>query len=236
MHSYILNGYPENEIITAISSLSGIPLSSENFFTHPDIIIVKPHINEKTINKKASITIEMVRHLQTKLLKKPLILPLQLAVVFGAQHLTLSAQNAFLKLLEEPQEQTYLFLVTANTASLLPTIQSRCQIVQPKAVDTNNFQDNSEEIDLLTKMTVGERMSALEQYAKTHNDALSWLENTARNLRQKMVKYESQDTVQKLASILEKIQAAHQDISYNINIKLSLDVLAIGWSREVRKA
>jgi len=41
-----------------------------------------------------------------------------------------NAANAFLKTLEEPNEKTHLILVTNQPAKLLPTIRSRCQVIQ----------------------------------------------------------------------------------------------------------
>jgi DNA polymerase III delta prime subunit len=49
------------------------------------------------------------------------------AVIADAEWLNLEAQNALLRLLEEPPERTCLVLVTTSLAGLLATIRSRCQ-------------------------------------------------------------------------------------------------------------
>ena len=41
-----------------------------------------------------------------------------------------SAQNKLLKTLEEPQEPAYIFIGTSNMESLLPTVRSRCALVE----------------------------------------------------------------------------------------------------------
>jgi hypothetical protein len=51
------------------------------------------------------------------------------AVVADAEWLNQEAQNALLRLLEEPPERTTLVLVTASAAGLLTTVRSRCQRV-----------------------------------------------------------------------------------------------------------
>jgi hypothetical protein len=51
------------------------------------------------------------------------------AVIADAEWLNHGAQNALLKLLEEPPPQTTLVLVTASPAGLLATVRSRCQKV-----------------------------------------------------------------------------------------------------------
>ena len=50
----------------------------------------------------------------------------KIGIINDADRLTQQAQNAFLKLLEEPPEKTVFILNTANPSSLLPTIISRC--------------------------------------------------------------------------------------------------------------
>jgi hypothetical protein len=51
------------------------------------------------------------------------------AVIADAEWLNQEAQNALLRLLEEPPERTTLVLVTASAAGLLTTVRSRCQKV-----------------------------------------------------------------------------------------------------------
>lgn len=57
--------------------------------------------------------------------------PYGLAKVFildEVHMLTKEAQNALLKLLEEPPDKVYLILCTSEPSSLLPTLKSRCMI------------------------------------------------------------------------------------------------------------
>lgn len=51
----------------------------------------------------------------------------KLGVIHDADRMNETAQNAFLKTLEEPPERSLIVLSTANPSSLLPTIISRCQ-------------------------------------------------------------------------------------------------------------
>jgi DNA polymerase III delta prime subunit len=51
------------------------------------------------------------------------------AVIADAEWLNQEAQNALLRLLEEPPPRTTLVLVAASGAGLLPTVRSRCQRV-----------------------------------------------------------------------------------------------------------
>jgi hypothetical protein len=53
----------------------------------------------------------------------------RVAVIADAEWLNQEAQNALLRLLEEPPARTSLVLVSASSAGLLPTVRSRCQRV-----------------------------------------------------------------------------------------------------------
>lgn len=59
----------------------------------------------------------------------------RIVIVYDAQALTTEAQNAFLKLLEEPPADTVLVLTTTNHQLLLPTIISRTQQLHLKPIN-----------------------------------------------------------------------------------------------------
>ena len=54
----------------------------------------------------------------------------RVAIVASADLMTTSAQNAFLKTLEEPAPRTLLVLVTARPSRLAATLRSRCQRIE----------------------------------------------------------------------------------------------------------
>ena len=89
----------------------------------------------------------------------------QVVIVFDS-HLLSEGQgesgNAFLKLLEEPPEQTTIVLVSDHSELLLPTIISRCQIIRfPKLADeyVNNWLQKkgvqNEALAILTSLSRG---------------------------------------------------------------------------------
>ncbi len=59
----------------------------------------------------------------------------------GAENLTIEAQNAFLKLLEEPPTDTVVLLTTTNITALLPTIRSRAQLIHVKPLNLQVLSD-----------------------------------------------------------------------------------------------
>lgn len=80
---------------------------------------------------KASLGIEPVRALISGLGLRPYAPgATRVVVIDDADRLTLEAQNALLKLLEEPPPATLIILIAEQIQSLLITVRSRCQTVQ----------------------------------------------------------------------------------------------------------
>lgn len=87
---------------------------------HPDIIYV-------THEKPNSIGIEDVRtQIIDDVAIKPYCSSYKIYIVNAAEKLTLQAQNALLKTIEEPPAYAVIILLTSNLDALLPTITSRC--------------------------------------------------------------------------------------------------------------
>lgn len=58
----------------------------------------------------------------------------QIWIIVDADRMSIEGANAFLKTLEEPGEGTYFFLTTTRVHRLLPTIVSRCQQLDFRAI------------------------------------------------------------------------------------------------------
>ena len=76
------------------------------------------------------VTIGQVRALQNALHLRSNEGGRRAAVIADAERLNKEAQNALLRILEEPPPQTTLVLATATAAGLLATVRSRCQRVR----------------------------------------------------------------------------------------------------------
>ncbi len=81
-------------------------------------------------DRAVSIGIGQVRSLIEKLSRHPFEGRRSVVIMFEAHRATVEAQNAFLKLLEEPPRSAAIILVTEYPGALLPTIISRCQEVR----------------------------------------------------------------------------------------------------------
>jgi DNA polymerase-3 subunit delta' len=107
--------------------------------THPDIITLSRQIDEETGDTKKNISIEQVREIQSRLHTKPLLDGYQFVYITEAEHISIEAANALLKILEEPGEQTIFILLTTSLARIPATVVSRCQMVQLRPVATETI-------------------------------------------------------------------------------------------------
>jgi DNA polymerase III delta prime subunit len=76
-------------------------------------------------NEKGSIGIDESRTIKSFLWQKPNASSRRTVIVDEAELLTTEAQNALLKITEEPPASSLIILVTSDTESILPTILSR---------------------------------------------------------------------------------------------------------------
>lgn len=107
---------------------------------HPDILIPEhPPENKEEAKKredggdyrrKRSIPIDEIRTVQHRLITRPTLGSRRVVILDPADDLEKNAANALLKSLEEPPVGTFFLLVTHRPGRLLPTIRSRCRMLQ----------------------------------------------------------------------------------------------------------
>lgn len=79
---------------------------------------------------RRSFHIDTIRKLRQNAWLLPGEAPCRVCVLCGAENMTDQAQNALLKILEEPPEHTVFILTAENRSMLLPTILSRVQTIR----------------------------------------------------------------------------------------------------------
>lgn len=95
---------------------------------HPDIRYIT--------HDKASISVDDIREqLNNDIQIKPYSSDYKVYIIPDANKMTEQAQNALLKTIEEPPAYAVIILITDNIHSLLPTIQSRCVVLNTKPIN-----------------------------------------------------------------------------------------------------
>lgn len=120
-HAYMFEGIDGIGKKKFAGELAKILLNTENVDSSPDYI----NINADG----SSIKIAQIRKLQTDIIIKP-HKEYKIYIINEAEKMTVEAQNALLKTLEEPPEYAIMILITSNKERLLDTIKSRCEIIK----------------------------------------------------------------------------------------------------------
>ncbi len=97
-----------------------------NANTHPDILCVT------LLEGKKIISISQIREMGSTISSKPNEARFRMVLILTADLMNIQAQNALLKMLEEPPEKTFFILIATKISFLLPTIISRCRIIRFK--------------------------------------------------------------------------------------------------------
>ena len=90
---------------------------------------------------KSTIGVNSIRSLVEEINKKPFEGDKKVIIIYHADKMTVQAQNAFLKTIEEPPKNVTIFLLCENLEVILDTIKSRCQIHKLKNLNVNEMEE-----------------------------------------------------------------------------------------------
>lgn len=120
-HAILLHGPAEGALEAVAYALAGEILGVDGFPTkHPDCSVVRP------INKMRQIGVDAMRRLVRTVSHSANQGGNKVGIILDADRMNIQASNAFLKTLEEPPQNTTLFLLSTRPNDLLDTIRSRC--------------------------------------------------------------------------------------------------------------
>ena len=236
-HAYIING-ERNSGKEFIAKVFAMSLQCENrknsepcgechsckqalSGNHPDIIFVsheKPNV----------IGVDDIRgQINGDVVIKPYQGPKKIYIMNEGEKMTVQAQNALLKTLEEPPEYAVILILTTNVDSLLPTILSRCVILNMKPVKDAQIKEflmremqipdyKADICVAFARGNVGKArlLAKSEEFDKVKEEAITLLKN--------IYDMEMHEIVAAIKKITE----------YKFEINDYLDILAI-WYRDV---
>lgn len=255
MNSFLITGGDQQERLNKakalISNFAGRVLLENN----PDLLIVKPDPSKSLLRGgrmhssdggTTSIGIKQVRALQKFLCRKPYQAKAKVVLIPEAEKLTLPAQNCFLKTLEEPPENSLIFLCCPYQDQLLPTIISRCQLIKliPKSqikISKSLITNYQSLITKIAKASPGQRLKLIEPYTKSREEAIKFCQEMIVVLREVMMLKaprirqlaDYKNTNKNNSSEVEEFRliASFQKtlslLQSNINVKLALENLVL---------
>ena len=141
--------------------------------------------------------------------------------------MTQEAQNALLKTLEEPPAYVVMFLLTSNVQMLLPTIQSRCIIL-----NINPVSDDIIKTYLMSEMQIPDyKADICVAFARGNIGQAKLLAKSEefeqiREEAKSLLKYINEMQINEIVAAIKKIA------EYKLAINDYLDIIAI-WYRDV---
>ena len=150
--------------------------------SHPNLKVISKIRDEKTKKLKNYISIDQIRNLQSFISHSSIYDLPKIIIIDSADDLNLSSSNALLKILEEPNKNSFFFLISHQISKLTPTIRSRCikfKINTPSFIEFKNIvshensEINEDEIIFLFNLSKGSPGAALELFSQNINQILN---------------------------------------------------------------
>jgi len=235
-HAYIINGERSagKEFIAKLFAMTlqcekkGIEPCQECRSCKQALSENQPDIIRLVHEKPNTIGVEDIRsQINNDMAIKPYSSPYKIYIISEGEKMTVQAQNALLKTLEEPPEYGIILILTSSVETLLPTILSRCvvlnvrpvadELVKKYLMETMQVPDYKAEIcTAFARGNIGRArlLASSEEFDKVKEEALILLKNIND------------------MEIAEVVTAIKKISEYQLEVNDYLDILAI-WYRDV---
>jgi len=187
----------------------------------PDLIIIEP--------TKNSIKIEQIREMRKEIGLKPFKNKKKIYIIDKAEKMTLEASNCLLKTIEEPPYYAIIILICSRIDPILPTIVSRCQIINFGLITSIKIKELSlskikniekEKVEIISKLAQGSigkafKLSTDKEYFIRRETLLNYLSTIvtgkySNDFFEKVEKIVFE--IDKIEEILEIIKLWYRDI------------------------
>ena len=235
-HAYIINGERNSgkEFIARIFAMAlqcekgGVEPCNECHSCRQALSHNQPDIIYISHEKPNTIGVEDIRtQINGDIDIKPYSSPRKIYIMNEGEKMTVQAQNALLKTLEEPPEYAVILILTTNVGELLPTILSRCVVLNMKPVtDAQVKKYLMEELGVpdykanicvaFARGNIGKAklLASSEEFEKVKDEAIT------------LAKYINDMEINEIVKAIKKIS------EYKFDVNDYLDILSV-WYRDV---
>lgn len=240
-HAVLIEGNSENERINLAEYLTKAFLCSAddipcdkcdncrlaNDKNHPDITYVFPEENKKFIS------VNKIREVRTQAFVRPHSALSKVFIITEAHRMNEQAQNAFLKILEEPPKNVHFILLCVSKMQMLETVRSRCTqftLNGDTAGDEKGYLINAQSyVEFLLSGKRYEQLKLLSQYEKDRASADEFL-SALKEYAVSMLKSGNLSITKSraLTSLYSEIEGFKDLIKTNINLSLLFSAMVCG--------
>ncbi len=158
---------------------------------HPDFLFIHRPIDERKGTPKNNLDVDTARKTTPFLRKTASDGGWRVVLVDDADTMNRNAQNALLKILEEPPKNAILILICHRLGNMIPTIRSRCRVIHFDPLTSDTLSD-------LMQREIGESLPYEER------QILSFLSDGSIGLAKTIIDTGGIETAQQIISILEQ--------------------------------
>jgi hypothetical protein len=212
---------------------------------HEELLIVleKKHKLIKQANSDfydashTNFTIDDARNLKTEAEKRPVSIGsptdgVHKIFVIKTDNITGEAQNALLKLFEEPPSYARFFIIVPHVLILLPTVRSRMSIIH--ALETGSSEDIAQ-AKLFVGMSIPKRLEFVKELVddiveekRSRHDAISFIDNVISYLYSDTSNHRSVQTIiAEMPALESALFARGYADDRSASIKMLLEYIAL---------
>ena len=137
----LFGGADTPQIANTLDVPAGDPISSRVASgAHPDLLHIQRAYDSSKGKQDAALKVEALRKIEPFLRRTSADGGWRLVIVEDADTMNRSAQNAILKILEEPPKNVLIILVTHRIGMLIPTILSRSRVIKFDPLSSQNMK------------------------------------------------------------------------------------------------
>lgn len=197
---------------------SGNSSGNSNYFNHPDVLY---------FSSDSKLGILEARKIKEHFSLKPYSAKGRAVVLEDASVLTIEAQNALLKTLEELPSEAILILGATSDSKFLPTILSRCQIIylnphSTSDVDNPEYLSLQKDIETLLNSSLEERFAYIEKLKDREGFFLALVQYFHQNLHSHIESGNSD-----YQKFIKELLQAEKWTNQNVNIRAILEYLML---------
>ena len=188
----------------------------------------QPDIIKVTHEKPNSISVDDIRtQVNNDILIKPYSSKYKIYIIPEADKMTVQAQNALLKTIEEPPSYAVIFLLTENAEVLLPTIRSRCVMLKLR-----NIKDKLIKKYLMEEMEIPDYKADICTAFAQGNMGRAIMLATSEHFNE--IKEEAVQLLKYIndMELYEIVEAIKRINNYKLDITDYLDIIMI-WYRDI---
>ncbi|MBQ6885619.1 MAG: DNA polymerase III subunit [Clostridia bacterium] len=187
--------------------------------SHPDIARIT------TLEGKKNLSVDQIRELRAEAFVKPHSASRRIFIIEDASKMNPQAQNALLKVLEEPPKNVVFILLVPSKTMLLDTIISRCvllSLLNTKCDENAHIDSANKFIDLLLTGSEYEMLALLTPLEKNRSEAEAFFKTLSLCVADKLKK--GTGHARALDKLFNDIKYYLDLLATNINLSLLFSI------------